>query len=255
MDLSESKGTVANRHPWEHSRTWCVRAVMEKYLDRMHRDGKGKVYINAGAGDCYFDKALLSEYVNDKAYAIDIAYQDNLLGKGKRIARFRYLEEVPVDKCDYAVMMDSLEYMEDDAAYVKKVAERLKTGGYFFFTLPAFPILFSDYDVNIKNLRRYSRKTFRNVIKEVGGLEILEEYNFYTSLFLVRFLQKYLRLPIDPKHEFTAHWKYDKNHFMTRFLTGCLNFDYRVNELLGRIGIRLPGLSMIVVCRKAQRGA
>lgn len=160
------------------------------------------------------------------------------------------LEDIEVKDVDYDIMMDSLEYMEDDVEYVRKMAQRIKKGGYFFFTLPAFPCLFSDYDINIKNLRRYSRKSFFEVLSRVPELEKIEDYNFYTSLFMVRFTQKMLHLPIDPDRKFTANWKYSQKNFLTWFLTTCLNLDFSVNRMLSRIGIRLPGLSMLVVCKR-----
>ena len=249
MDLSEATGKVLNRHPWELSRTQCVLKVFAEYLDKMDEGGRNAVYINSGAGDLYFDKILLKKYGGSQVHAVDIAYKD-VKTKSKRIHKYHYLEDIKAENVDYAIMMDSLEYMEDDVEYVRKMTERIKKGGYFFFTLPAFPILFSDYDVNIRNLRRYSRKSFANVLKKVPELEKVEEHNFYTSLFMVRFTQKMLHLPIDPDRKFTANWGYSKNNFLTWFLTTCLNLDFGFNRMLSKAGIRLPGLSMLVICRK-----
>lgn len=249
MDLNEVTGVVLNRHPWELSRTKCVLDAFSKYINQIHNDKKGKKYMNVGAGDLYFDNALLTKYPKDQVHAVDIAYQD-MAPEGKRIHKYHYLEEISEKTFDYAIMMDSLEYMEDDVKYVKDMSSRIRSGGYFFFTLPAFPILFSDHDIMVKNFRRYSRKSFESVIDGVPGLDIVEEYNFYTSLFLVRFLQKFLHIPTDPKHHITAHWKYREKGIITSFVTGCLNLDFKVNRLLSRIGIRLPGLSMLAICRK-----
>ena len=251
MDLSETSGEVLNRHPWELSRTKCALDAFSKYMDKLHKDTKGKRYVNAGAGDLYFDKALFKKYKADEVYAIDLAYKD-LTSEEKNIHKYHYLEEIEIDKFDYAIMMDSLEYMENDVEYVTKISNRLRKGGYFFFTLPAFPILFSDYDVNIRNLRRYSRKSFFEVINKVPGLKIVEDYNFYTSLFFVRFIQKFSRMPIDKDHKFTANWRFSENGLITKLITGCLNLDFAVNKILSVFGIRLPGLSMLVVCRKVK---
>ena len=249
MDLNETTKEVINRHPWELSRTKCVMAVYRKYIDTLHREEKACRYINAGAGDLYFDKILLSKYHKDSVHAIDIAYPDTA-SESKRIHKYHYLEEITEQEFDYAIMMDSLEYMKDDVDYVRKVTSRLKKGGYFFLTLPAYPILFSDYEINIKNLRRYDRKSFSKVLEKVPELSKQEEYYFYTSLFMVRFVQKFLRLPIDPNHNFTANWKYGKKSFITWILTTCLNIDFAVNKALSRLGIYLPGLSMLTVCKK-----
>lgn len=246
MDLNETNQEVINRHPWELSRTKCTLNEFSRYLGSRK---KKAVYINVGAGDLYFDKVLLKRYAHHKVHAVDLGYE-NRDSDNKRIQKYHYLEEVSAENIDYAIMMDSLEYMEDDVEYVRKLSNRIKKGGYFFFTLPAFPILFSDHDVNVKNLRRYSRKSFDDVLRKVKELEKVEDYYFYTSLFFVRFLQKMLRLPIDPDHKVTAYWKYPKNSLITKFFVGCLNLDFLLNRLFSRIGIRFPGLSMMVICRK-----
>lgn len=249
MDLSEVTGEVLNRHPWELSRTKCILQAFSVYLDRMHEKRKRKSYINIGAGDLYFDSALLKKYTEDQVHAVDIGYQDRN-SEDRRIHKYHYLEEIAGKNFDYAIMMDSLEYMEDDVQYIRSVTEKLRKGGYMFFTLPACPGLFSDHDVHVGNLRRYSSRTFGEVLRRVPELKKVEEYNFYTSLFLVRFLQKALRLPIDPEHKVTAKWQYGEKSMPTRLLTGCLNLDFAVNRLLSRAGIRIPGLSMLVICRK-----
>ncbi len=147
-------------------------------------------------------------------------------------------------------MMDSLEYMEDDVEYVRKMSRKIKKGGYFFFTLPAFSALFSEHDKNVKNLRRYDSRSFDCVLERVQGLKKVEEHYFYTSLLLVRCTQKLFHLPIDPKHKVTTGWNFSESSFVTRLLTWCLNLDFLVNRLFSKMGIKLPGLSLLVVCRR-----
>ena len=249
MDLNEVTGEGFNRHPWEISRTKCVRDAFSKHLSRQHKNKIGMRYVNIGAGDLYFDRALLAKYTQDEVHAVDIGYKD-LASEEKNIHKYNYLEEIEDQKFDYAIMMDSLEYMEDDVAYVAKVTSWLRKGGYFFFTLPALPFLFSEHDITVHNLRRYSRKSFFKVIHKVPGLKIVEDYNFYTSLFLIRFIQKFSHMSIDKEHKVTTGWRFKENGLITRFVTECLNLDFAVNKAFRKIGIRLPGLSMLVVCRK-----
>lgn len=250
MDLRERHGEgigVTYRHPWELSRTKKALQVFGQYLDRA-RAGKKRNYVNIGAGDLYFDNVLLKRYKKDTAYAVDLEYDDSVPDY-PRIQKFHYLEEVP-DGMDYGIMMDSLEYMEDDAAYVRTLSGKVKRGGYLFFTLPAFPSLFSEHDRIVKNLRRYDRRGFERLIASVPGLEIVESHYFYTSLFLVRLLQVRLKLSIDKEKKVTSHWKYSEGNLMTRCIVGILNADFGVNRMLAKAGITLPGLSLLVVCRK-----
>lgn len=249
MDLNETTEEVLYRHPWELSRTQCIIKVLSRYIDQLGKKGKHASYINVGAGDLYFDKVLFEKYSGNQVYAVDIAYK-SMDPEDKRIHKYHYLEEIDVKSVDYAVMMDSLEYMEDDAGYVRAVAEKIKKGGFFFFTLPAYPFLFSDHDKNVHNLRRYSRKSFAELLRKVPELEKVEDHNFYTSLFLVRVIQKSLCIPIDPEHKVTAYWKYSRKHPLTFIPEKCLTMDFKINRILSKAGIRIPGLSMLVVCRR-----
>lgn len=250
MDLRERDGEgdgVVNRHPWELSRTGRVLGAFGKYLDGL-QETVGRRYVNVGAGDLYFDKFLLKRYKRDRAYAVDLEY-DESVPDYPRIEKFHYLEEVP-DEMDYGIMMDSLEYMPDDAAYVRALGKKIKSGGYLFFTLPAVSSIFSEYDRIVKNLRRYDRKEFQRLIDSIPELEMVDSYYFYISLFFIRYMQVKLRLPIDRKRKVTSHWKYSERNFITRCLVGILNLDFALSRLLNKVGIIIPGLSLLVICRK-----
>lgn len=110
--------------------------------------------------------------------------------------------------------------------------------------------MFSEHDRIVGNLRRYDTKSFDKILKEIPELEKVESYYFYLSLFIVRLLQKVLHLPIDPEHKVTTGWEHSENGLLTKFVAGCLNLDFNIHKYLAKIGIRLPGLSLLVICRK-----
>lgn len=251
MDLRERTGQgegVANRHPWELSRTARVLKVFSKYLDQTHGKEAGQKYVNVGAGDLYFDKKLLNRYQEDTVYAVDLEY-DETVPDYPRTKKHHYLEEI-TEEMDYAIMMDSLEYMPDDADYLKKLSGKVKEGGYLFFTLPAIQGIFSEYDHIVANLRRYDRKDFCSMIAGIPEMEMVECHYFYTSLFLIRLIQVKLKLAIDKERKVTSHWKYTQRNIVTGLLVLCLNIDFCVNRALHKIGIHLPGLSLLAVCKK-----
>ena len=252
MDMNETAKKMKSRHPWELSRTKCVLKSMDSYLTDIHRNGEKKRYLNIGAGDMYFDRALMKKWKKDALYAVDIGYAEQEK-QGSRVHKYKYLEEIEENNFDYALMMDSLEYMEDEVEYVKKLCGKLKPGGMIFFTLPSFQKLFSEHDVIVKLLRRYDRKSFARIIDEIPEIEIVEEHFFYFSLLCVRCLQKWLHLPIDPKHEVTTGWRFEEKGIVTKLVTGFLNLDYRTGAFLNKHNIWLPGLSLFIVCRKDNR--
>lgn len=251
MDLREVSNENIERHPWELSRTRKIMDVCKTALASLHTKGDLKI-ANIGAGDTYFDQCYLSEFPSDFIYAVDTGY-DNLDADVPNIQKVHDLSSVSVeDKLDAIFMMDSLEYMPDDAAYLKNILEKVRPGGKLIFTLPAYQFLFSDHDVHVENLRRYSVSSFQKITSQVPTLRILDFHYFYFSLFCVRFLKKILHIPIDKDQKITAAWKYGRKNIITVFLTACLNADYWVCKQLHFLRIFIPGLSLVVVCEKSE---
>ena len=253
MDIRERIENPLCRHPWELSRTECVTGECSRYLQKE----KNKTYINVGAGDLFFDDYLLDRFKNTGVIAVDIAYTQALkelllsdLRNADRISMKTSLEELGGVCADFAVMMDSLEYMEDDLAYVRALTELVAESGYLFFTLPAFQFLFSAHDEHVGNLRRYSKKDFISLISQIPELEIVQTHYFYSALLIPRLLQKVLRQDADPRRKQTTGWKFSERNAVTVLVKKALNADYKINILLAKAHLGLPGLSLFAVCRK-----
>lgn len=249
MDINEYTGNRIHRHPWELSRSSCILSEIAPYIRKLGGENRALRFIDIGPGDLYFDRLLLRTFPSHVLYAVDIGYKKQKQIR-ENIHLYRTLEETDARDLDYGLMMDSLEYMPDDDSYLRKISARIRPGGYLFFTLPAFRFLFSDHDRIVKNLRRYDRTGFENLMRRLGNWSVVKSHYFYTSLFLVRLMQKTLRLPIDPEHKVTTGWRFGKKHPVTRLVVAALNFDYRIHRILDASGIRLPGLSLFVVCQK-----
>ena len=144
---------------------------------------------------------------------------------------------------DYSVMMDSLEYFPDDRAYIEKLVSRVKPGGYMFFSLPAYSKLYSDHDRHVGNLRRYDPEETKALISGIDGLEVVYSRHFYFFLYLVRLFQVKTHAKIDPDRKITTGWKHSEKSLITRVAKGLLDLDYR-------LGRHLPGLSLMMVCKR-----
>ncbi|KQZ88794.1 methyltransferase [Phycicoccus sp. Root563] len=75
------------------------------------------------------------------------------------------------DSLDLVVAFDVLEHILDDDSAVGEVARVLRPGGRFLVAVPADPRLWSDHDVAVDHVRRYTRTTLREVL-ERGGFEV-----------------------------------------------------------------------------------
>lgn len=247
MDIREVPDGEFNRHPWEISRTKQTISVVAKYLTELYIDKNKLAIANIGAGDMYFDKEYLKCYPEDTIYAIDCEYKmfssgaDNIY-MANDINKFNNVS------FDVVILMNLMEYIQDETSFLEGLATHMQHGGIVFFILPAFQFLFSEHDKYVKGLRRYSDRRFKKKMKDIKGLEFQESFYFYSTLFLIRAIKKVLGIPTDKDQKNVPAWKYSRDHIITRLLTGLLNFDFRVCLGLQRIGLKLPGLSLFVVC-------
>lgn len=74
------------------------------------------------------------------------------------------LEELPRDwRFDAILYLDVIEHIVDDAAELRRAAERLNPGGALAVLAPAHPSLYTEFDRVIGHHRRYTRASLRAV--------------------------------------------------------------------------------------------
>ena len=86
---------------------------------------------------------------------------------------------------DTILYIDVLEHIENDRAEISRALHLLKPGGHLIILVPAFNMLYTDFDKEIGHFRRYTRKTLRKAI--VPGfsckkLIYLDSTGFFASL-------------------------------------------------------------------------
>jgi SAM-dependent methyltransferase len=106
------------------------------------------------------------------------------------------------------LMLDVLEHLSNAVAAVAKVRSLLRPGGVFLATVPAFQSLWTNHDVINHHLRRYTRKTLREVV-EAGGMLVSHERYWFNWLvapkLAARVIESLFRIqPRNPK--LPPHW-------------------------------------------------
>jgi hypothetical protein len=124
---------------------------------------------------------------------------------------------------------------------------KVKDGATILITVPAYQSLFSIHDARAGHYRRYNRKQLMALLKR-NDIKIERCHYFYTSLFLLRWLP--LLFKRDKYTGNDGYWKYSEKHIITVIINGALNMDFWIHKILDKIGIHLPGLSLLAVCRK-----
>lgn len=87
-------------------------------------------------------------------------------------------------------LFDVLEHIEDDRAFVARLHEMLRPGGWLYLTVPAFTSLWSMSDVDAMHFRRYTRATLTRVL--AGRFEVAYATYLFGRLTPLFFLSRTL---------------------------------------------------------------
>lgn len=77
---------------------------------------------------------------------------------------------------DSAVMINVLEHIPDDAGALNDLAKMLRPGGRVILWVPAFPLLYSEFDRKIGHCRRYRRAGLLKRLEDAGLQPIRVRY-------------------------------------------------------------------------------
>jgi SAM-dependent methyltransferase len=109
------------------------------------------------------------------------------------------LDSLPPDeRFTCILMLDVLEHMSDPAGALRQARTRLASGGFLVATVPAFPVLWTRHDDANQHVRRYTRGTFRPLLREAGFTPLQLRYFFHWTFpakLLVRLAETLRRGP------------------------------------------------------------
>ena len=91
------------------------------------------------------------------------------------------------NKFDTIFYLDVIEHIEQDTDELNTAYNLLKDNGYLIIIVPAFQILFSQFDLNVGHYRRYRKKFFKDYSKkkklEIKKLVYFDILGFFIILF------------------------------------------------------------------------
>jgi SAM-dependent methyltransferase len=173
VDEAEVKRLAAleDRHWWYAAR----RTLIRKHLDGV-RPGRAIDVGAAGGGN--------TRLLRDLGWqAVALEYSP----AGAAIARQRDVEVVRADAhrlpiasntADLVVAFDIIEHLENDDLAVSELRRITAPGGKLLLAVPADPTLWSEHDVAVGHLRRYTRETLTGVLARAGyRLDDLRSWN------------------------------------------------------------------------------
>jgi SAM-dependent methyltransferase len=241
MDLRERASTDGSRHPWETVRSSFF---IRKIVSLAHRH---PVHVlDIGSGDCWFSEQLLAMLPRgSRITCSDLNFTDNDLATAS-IPGISKVRGIPQQTFDIVIMLDVLEHIEDDAAFLQQeVVPRLKPGSHLVISVPAHPKLFTSHDAFLGHYRRYTR----HQLLDVSGKFFSNNQNGYLfiSLALVRLLQRFTNSKTTDAESGIGNW--GAGLMVTSLVNCALSIDALVSQLLQLIRVRIPGLTVWTICK------
>ena len=91
-------------------------------------------------------------------------------GKGKLFI-YNILDQEPslLDRYDAVFLLDVLEHIDDDFAFLRAALRHLRSGGLVVVNVPAIMLFFSDYDRAVGHLRRYTAASLTTLLRQSGA--------------------------------------------------------------------------------------
>lgn len=142
------------------------------------------------------------------------------------------------------LLLDVMEHMEDPIELLKNAAETLTEDGGIIITVPAYPMLYSDWDRKLGHFCRYTKSKFRQNAEQAGlKVKWVTHWNSFTlpAAIAIRGRDKILKRTDDSPPCFTR---------VSRFTNACLkSFAQIERKLIHSTGVPF-GLSLVGVLTK-----
>jgi trans-aconitate methyltransferase len=264
MDLVEvekrdkTAGSPA-RHPWELARLEVVNKLLQGHISNT----ENYTVLDIGCGDIFFIMGLSEIYPKTRFVAVDIAFTDAMIEKyknqaaGKNILLFKSLEEAKAqlkDPVNMVLLLDVVEHIDDHIGFLKMLNAHpaIDQNTRIMITVPAYQSLFCSHDHFLGHFRRYNNSTLLETI-QTTGFEKLKVGYFFSVLLPPRILQVFKEKIVKPNlnEHTTGLVEWNKGKGFTALVKNILLLDFGITNFIQKIiGLRLPGLSNYILCKK-----
>lgn len=173
------------QHWWWRAREEYLSRVLDR---RIGPHAAGEVF-DFGCGDGLFFP-ILQRYSTERprGFEPDASLLDPAGPWFDRIATGALVDD-PSERARYGliVALDVLEHLEHPQSAMAILSARLRPGGWFIATVPAFDELWTAHDEVNHHYRRYRLADLEALVRE-SGLEIVESRYFFVWVALVKWL-------------------------------------------------------------------
>ncbi len=147
------------------------------------------------------------------------------------------------EQYDAILLLDVVEHLKDDVSFVENCAKFVKPGGHIIINVPAYQMLFSNYDLHVGHFRRYTKSTMK-VLGNSSNLEVLRQQYWGFLLIPLLILRKMI-LVFTPKERVIKQGFREPSKIVGKILDLICIFEYY--SALSQV---TPGTSLLSVMKK-----
>jgi SAM-dependent methyltransferase len=178
--------------------------------------------------------------VDPSPEAVEFCHRRGLLN-----VRHGSLESLPFESGAFDLLLacDVLEHVADDSLALRELRRVADKGAYLIITVPAYRWMWSEHDVQLHHLRRYTLRALGRTVTETGwGLL----HTTYFNSMLLPFVAG-ARI-VSRGASRTGHTDLDRT---PETVNGALAIPFKIEAALIRRGVRLPaGVSIGMLCAR-----
>jgi SAM-dependent methyltransferase len=144
----------------------CARNYND-YLTRLICESTdSKELVDFGAGIGTFSKRLRAAGYHVKCIEPDPVQRERLEEQG--FDTLDNINSIPDGSVPFVFSLNVFEHIEHDTIAIRKVRQKVKTGGALLIYVPAFDCLWTNLDEKVCHYRRYTKSSLRRLVEQEG---------------------------------------------------------------------------------------
>lgn len=160
----------------------------------------GKKILEIGCGSGLFLRQLEKDlHIVADGCDLNVAALERAADVSGKLFVYNILDRHPSMKAQYDMVMllDVLEHIADDSAFLQAAADCLRPGGILVVAVPAHPWLFSVYDRKVGHQRRYSKLQLYSLLSHFNNEK--PAISFWGFALLPLLMLRKMLLPLIPE--------------------------------------------------------
>jgi SAM-dependent methyltransferase len=245
---------IEEKHFWFRSRNQLIGGLIEKYCSPTLSKTLLGMEIGCGTGNVL--KYLNGRFSGQCILGMDLFREGLVFAalRGNSCLIQADIHHSPFkQEFDWIGLFDIIEHLDDDVLVLQDTAALLREDGKLLISVPAFPVLWSYFDVAGKHKRRYTTRSLQEACQKAGLELIFSSYTnalIFPILWVVRRVFQLGKAPESLTDEVLTE-KTNSELRIIPLVNSLMTLMLGLEASLIQAGVRMPfGTSLIAVVHR-----